>query len=56
MAHFLPRIVQKKGDSLSPFLLNFVVEYGISRIQENEYELEFNGTYQHLLYADDINI
>jgi hypothetical protein len=46
----------KQGDTLSPWLLNFAVECGIRRVQENQEELKLNGTHQLLAYADDINI
>jgi hypothetical protein len=36
--------------------LTLALEYTISRIQEIQEGLKLNGLYQHLLYADDINI
>jgi hypothetical protein len=45
----------KQGDALSPLLSNFVLEYVISTVQENQVGLKLNGTHQLLAYADDVN-
>jgi hypothetical protein len=46
----------KQGDALSPLHFNFVLEYAISKVQENQVGLKLNWTHQLLAYADDVNL
>jgi hypothetical protein len=46
----------KQGDTLSPLLFNFTLEYVIRNVQETQVKLKLNGTHQLLAYADDVNL
>jgi hypothetical protein len=38
------------------FFFNFASEYAIRKVQLNQVTLEFNGTNQISVYADDVNL
>ena len=46
----------KQADDLSPLLFNFALQYAIKRVLVNQDSLKLNGTCQHLVYADFVNI
>ena len=46
----------EKGDALSSLFFNFALGYGIRCVRVNKDDLKLNGTYQLLVYADNINI
>jgi hypothetical protein len=37
-------------------LFNFALEYVIRKIEENQEVFELDGTYQLMVYADDVNL
>ena len=45
----------KDGNALSPLLLNFPLEQVFQNVLGNEDGLKLNGTYQLLMYADNVN-
>jgi hypothetical protein len=40
----------KQGDALSPLLFSFALEYGITKVQENQVGLKLSGTHWMLVY------
>jgi hypothetical protein len=46
----------KQGAASSlPLLFNFVLEYAIKKVKENQVGMKMNRTHQLLVYADDLN-
>jgi hypothetical protein len=46
----------KHGDALPPLLFTLVSEHAIRKVQENQAGLKLKGTYQLLLYANNVNV
>jgi hypothetical protein len=46
----------KQGDALTPLLFRCALDYGIKKVQRNRVGLKLNGTYQLLVYADNMNL
>jgi hypothetical protein len=54
MFHIQNRL--KQGDALLPLLFNVALEYAIMELQANQVGLKLIGTYQLLIYLDDVNL
>ena len=46
----------KQGDALAPLLFNFLLEYSIRKVDENQEGLKLNDIHQLVLYAFDVDI
>jgi hypothetical protein len=44
------------GDCPAPLIFSFSLEYVIRKFQANKEGLKLNGTYQVLIYANDVNV
>jgi hypothetical protein len=55
LINFLTRMVLKNR-SLLPLFFNFILEYAVRKVQENQVGLKLNGTHQLLIYSDDMTL
>jgi hypothetical protein len=46
----------KQGDALSPLLFSFALQYAVRKVTVQQVKLKLHGTYQFLVYADDLNL
>jgi hypothetical protein len=53
---FLIQNGPKQGDALSPLLFNVAIEYSIRKVREYQVGLKLSGTYELLVYADDVTL
>jgi hypothetical protein len=45
-----------QGDALSIRVFNFILEYAIMKVQENQMGLKLNGTHQLLVYVVEVDL
>jgi hypothetical protein len=50
------QIGRKQGHALSPLLFNFVSEYAMRKVQENQVGLKLNGTHQLRVYVNYVTL
>jgi hypothetical protein len=46
----------KQGESFSPLLFNFLVEYALRKVQDHPVGLKLNCSHQLMVYAFDVNL